>query len=139
MGWRGCGPLGPAGRLATKTRFAKLCNSSILLLTINLRRDCCIPSVLVARRSPGALHIKRLNRRNRTLLHRSSRNPSNSKVVAMLLRATQRALRSGARRKSTVVMMRHGESTWNLENKFTGTKRGAEGRRPSSSSPRRAI
>ena len=53
----------------------------------------------------------------------------------MLLRATQRALRSGARRKSTVVMMRHGESTWNLENKFTGMKRGAEGRRPSSSSP----
>ena len=38
----------------------------------------------------------------------------------MLLRAAQRALRSGARRKSTVVMMRHGESTWNLENKFTG-------------------
>jgi len=38
----------------------------------------------------------------------------------MLLRATQRALRSGARPKSTVVMMRHGESTWNLENKFTG-------------------
>ena len=26
-----------SGRLATKTRFAKLCNSSILLLTINLR------------------------------------------------------------------------------------------------------
>ena len=50
----------------------------------------------------------------------------------MLLRATQRALRSGARRKSTVVMMRHGESTWNLENKFTGSVRGAEGRRPSS-------
>ena len=40
VGWRGDGPLGPAGRLATKTRFAKLCNSSILLLTINLRRDC---------------------------------------------------------------------------------------------------
>uniref|UniRef100_A0A7S3ZYP2 Phosphoglycerate mutase n=2 Tax=Pelagomonas calceolata TaxID=35677 RepID=A0A7S3ZYP2_9STRA len=38
----------------------------------------------------------------------------------MLLRATQRALRRGARQKSTVVMMRHGESTWNLENKFTG-------------------
>ena len=53
----------------------------------------------------------------------------------MLLRATQRALRSGARRKSTVVMMRHGESTWNLENKFTGSDRGAEGRRPSPSSP----
>ena len=53
----------------------------------------------------------------------------------MLLRAAQRALRSGARRKSTVVMMRHGESTWNLENKFTGMKRGAEGRRPSPSSP----
>ena len=50
----------------------------------------------------------------------------------MLLRATQRALRSGARRKSTVVMMRHGESTWNLENKFTGSVSGAEGRRPSS-------
>ena len=49
----------------------------------------------------------------------------------MLLRATQRALRSGARRKSTVVMMRHGESTWNLENKFTGIESGAEGRRPS--------
>ena len=50
----------------------------------------------------------------------------------MLLRATQRALRRGARQKSTVVMMRHGESTWNLENKFTGMKRGAEERRPSS-------
>ena len=37
VGWRGGGPLGAAGRLATKTRFAKLCNSSILLLTINLR------------------------------------------------------------------------------------------------------
>ena len=49
----------------------------------------------------------------------------------MLLRATQRALRSGARRKSTVVMMRHGESTWNLENKFTGMKHGAEHGRPS--------
>ncbi len=46
----------------------------------------------------------------------------------MLLRATQRALRSGARRKSTVVMMRHGESTWNLENKFTGIESGAEGK-----------
>ena len=46
----------------------------------------------------------------------------------MLLRATQRALRSGARRKSTVVMMRHGESTWNLENKFTGIENGAEGK-----------
>ena len=46
----------------------------------------------------------------------------------MLLRATQRALRSGARRKSTVVMMRHGESTWNLENKFTGMRSGAEGK-----------
>ena len=43
----------------------------------------------------------------------------------MLLRATQRALRRGARQKSTVVMMRHGESTWNLENKFTGEDRGA--------------
>ena len=53
----------------------------------------------------------------------------------MLLRATQRALRSGARRKSTVVMMRHGESTWNLENKFTGMKHGAEEERPSPSSP----
>ena len=53
----------------------------------------------------------------------------------MLLRATQRALRSGAREKSTVVMMRHGESTWNLENKFTGIESGAEGRRPSPSSP----
>ena len=41
----------------------------------------------------------------------------------MLLRASQRALRQGARQKSTVVMMRHGESTWNLENKFTGTAR----------------
>jgi 2,3-bisphosphoglycerate-dependent phosphoglycerate mutase len=50
----------------------------------------------------------------------------------MLLRATQRALRSGARRKSTVVMMRHGESTWNLENKFTGALRRAEEKRPSS-------
>ncbi len=49
----------------------------------------------------------------------------------MLLRATQRALRRGARPKSTVVMMRHGESTWNLENKFTGIESGAEGRRPS--------
>jgi broad specificity phosphatase PhoE len=57
----------------------------------------------------------------------------------MLLRATQRALRRGARQKSTVVMMRHGESTWNLENKFTGTKCGAEQKRPSSSPPRRAI
>ena len=57
----------------------------------------------------------------------------------MLLRATQRALRRGARQKSTVVMMRHGESTWNLENKFTGEDRGAEEKRPSSSSPRRAI
>ena len=46
----------------------------------------------------------------------------------MLLRATQRALRRGARPKSTVVMMRHGESTWNLENKFTGMKSGAEGK-----------
>ena len=46
----------------------------------------------------------------------------------MLLRATQRALRRGARQKSTVVMMRHGESTWNLENKFTGMKSGAEGK-----------
>ena len=49
----------------------------------------------------------------------------------MLLRATQRALRRGARQKSTVVMMRHGESTWNLENKFTGEDRGAEQKRPS--------
>jgi adenine C2-methylase RlmN of 23S rRNA A2503 and tRNA A37 len=50
----------------------------------------------------------------------------------MLLRASQRALRQGARQKSTVVMMRHGESTWNLENKFTGMKRGVEQKRPSS-------
>ena len=29
--------------------------------------------------------------------------------------------RGGLRRhKSTVLMMRHGESTWNLENRFTG-------------------
>ena len=50
----------------------------------------------------------------------------------MLLRASQRALRQGARQKSTVVMMRHGESTWNLENKFTGEDRGAERKRSSS-------
>ena len=50
----------------------------------------------------------------------------------MLLRASQRALRQGVRQKSTVVMMRHGESTWNLENKFTGEDRGAERMRPSS-------
>ena len=37
----------------------------------------------------------------------------------MLPSAPQRALRRGAQ-KSTVVMMRHGELTWNLENKFTG-------------------
>jgi len=35
-----------------------------------------------------------------------------------LRRGAQRI--SQARNKSTVVMMRHGESTWNLENKFTG-------------------
>ena len=47
-------------------------------------------------------------------------------------RRRRAVLRQGARQKSTVVMMRHGESTWNLENKFTGAARRAEQKRPSS-------
>ena len=81
----------------------------------------------------GALHPKLLHHKNRRLQHAALRvkaaTHSNSR---MLLRATQRALRRGARQKSTVVMMRHGESTWNLENKFTGEDRGAERKRSSS-------
>ena len=34
--------------------------------------------------------------------------------------------------KSTLILVRHGESTWNLENKFTGEDRGAERKRSSS-------
>ena len=86
------------------------------------------------------LHPERIDPKNRRLARSAARESSNYyRNSIMLLRATQRALRSGARRKSTVVMMRHGESTWNLENKFTGTKCGAEQKRPSSSPPRRAI
>ncbi|KAH8098527.1 hypothetical protein JL720_1476 [Aureococcus anophagefferens] len=35
-------------------------------------------------------------------------------------RASVALRRPGARSQSTVLLMRHGESTWNLENKFTG-------------------
>ena len=35
-------------------------------------------------------------------------------------RASVTLRRPGARSQSTVLLMRHGESTWNLENKFTG-------------------
>ena len=75
--------------------------------TVIYPRERCIPSPFTSR--TGACR--------RSAARESSNDYSNS---IMLLRAAQRALRSGARRKSTVVMMRHGESTWNLENKFTG-------------------
>ena len=88
-------------------------------MTINYGEIAAFPKRALARRSAGALHIKRVHRRNRTCCTVAAAAPA-TKRSTMLLRAAQRALRSGARRKSTVVMMRHGESTWNLENKFTG-------------------